>query len=85
MAKPIPRQRGDTVILFTEQSFTIYAAGQISTDGQQDFHAETDVRYVTDCVAAEAQRHGRLVRASVLKQFLWAAGVRAWRHEADGA
>jgi hypothetical protein len=33
------------LILLTEHSFTTYANGHVSTDGQQDFHNETNVQY----------------------------------------
>ena len=37
MAKRIPTQRGDVLILQTAKSFTIYAVGTVFEDGQQEF------------------------------------------------
>lgn len=54
MAKLIPTRIGDALILQTESSFTIYAVGRVSIDGQQDFHAES-VKHVADRAAAIAE------------------------------
>jgi hypothetical protein len=48
MTKRVPSQPGDVLILLTEHSFTIYAVGRVSKEGQQDFHSEEDVKYETD-------------------------------------
>ena len=64
MAKYIPTQPGDALILQTTQSYTIFAVGRVSKDGQQDFGNEEDVKYENDCSAAVARAkalvvHGR--------------------------
>ena len=48
-------QRGDVLILRTEQSFTIYAVGRVANDGQEDFRGEMNVEYVIDYAAAVAE------------------------------
>jgi hypothetical protein len=53
MGKPIATRVGDVLILLTEKSFTVYAVGQVSKDGQQDFH-EGSVKHETDRAAAVA-------------------------------
>jgi hypothetical protein len=55
MARPIPTHVGDVLILQTTQSYTVYAVGQASRAGQQDFSNETDVKYANDFAAAVAQ------------------------------
>ena len=40
MANRIQTQLGDVLILQTTQSYTIYAVGRVSKDGQQDFGSE---------------------------------------------
>jgi hypothetical protein len=55
MAKDIPTQPGDVLILQTTQSYTICAVGRVSRDGQQDFSNEKDVKYENDYGAAVAQ------------------------------
>jgi hypothetical protein len=52
MAKRIPTQSGDVLILQTDKSFTAFAVGIVSTNGQLDFHSEADVKYLTDRTAA---------------------------------
>jgi hypothetical protein len=61
VAKPIPTQVGDVLILRTDQSFTIHAVGQVLRDGQQDFHAQMNVKYVSDRAAAEAEAKALVV------------------------
>jgi hypothetical protein len=66
MHKRIPTQVGDVLILQTTQSYTIYAVGRVSKDGQQDFGREQDVKYEKDYHAALGQAkalvvHGRRV------------------------
>jgi hypothetical protein len=61
MAERIPSQPGDVLILRTDQSFTIHAVGQVSKDGQQDFHGQTNVKYVSDRAAAVAEAKARVV------------------------
>ena len=55
MANRIPTELGDVLILQTKQSYTIYAVGRVSRDGQQDFGSEKDVKYETDYRAAVAR------------------------------
>jgi len=43
MTKRVPSQPGDVLILLTEHSFTIYAVGRVSKEGQEDFHSEENV------------------------------------------
>jgi hypothetical protein len=54
MTERAPSQPGDVLILLTEQSFTIYAVGRVSKEGQEDFHSEENVKYETDRDAALA-------------------------------
>jgi hypothetical protein len=54
MTKRVPSQPGDVLILLTEHSFTIYAVGRVSKEGQEDFHSEENVKYETDRDAAVA-------------------------------
>lgn len=55
MATRVPTRRGDVLILLTEQSFTVYAVGPVSVDGQQDFHKGANVKHVTDRTTALAE------------------------------
>ena len=53
MAKRIPTQPGDVLILVTEDSsFSTNAVGPVSEDGQQDFRHQINVKYLTDRLAA---------------------------------
>jgi hypothetical protein len=54
VARHVPTQRGDVLILWTDQSFIVYAVGQVANDGQQDFQMQMNVKYVTDRAAAVA-------------------------------
>lgn len=54
MAKAIPTQRGDVLILRTAQTFTTHAVGQVSRDGQQDFQGEENVKHEKTYAAAVA-------------------------------
>ena len=56
MAKDIPTQVGDVLILQTKQSYTIYAVGRVSKNGQQDFGSGKDVKYKNDWGAALRNR-----------------------------
>jgi hypothetical protein len=56
----IPIQRGDVLILWTRQSFEIHAVGQISQDGQQDFHRRTAVRHISDRTDAVTEARARV-------------------------
>jgi hypothetical protein len=51
----MPTQFGDVLILRTHLAFTIHAVGPVSHDGQQDFHAQTNVKYEIDRAAAVAE------------------------------
>jgi hypothetical protein len=55
MTERIPTQLGDVLILGTEHSFTIHAVGRVSRDGQQDFHGQTDMRYLSYRARAVAE------------------------------
>jgi hypothetical protein len=54
VAKRIPTQIGDVLILWTAQSFTVYSVGHVFTDGQQDFAGQKNVRQERDHAAAVA-------------------------------
>jgi hypothetical protein len=55
MAKRIPTQLGDVLILRTDRSFTICAVGPVSRDGQQDLHHQANVKHFRDRAAAVAE------------------------------
>lgn len=55
MTTPIPTQRDDVLILQTEHAFTIYVVGQVSKQGQQDFHGQTIAKYLGTRAAAVAE------------------------------
>jgi hypothetical protein len=59
MAEPIPTQRGDALILRTDQSFTIHVVGQVSQDGQQDFSGRGNLK-------CEIERAAAVVAAKLL-------------------
>jgi len=61
MAKGMPTQRGDVLILWTNQSFTIHAVGQVSQDGQQDFNGQENLKHESDYAAAVAAAQALLV------------------------
>jgi hypothetical protein len=54
MAKRIPTSRGDVLILHSK-TITTYAVGIVSKDGQQDFHGEANVKYLSNSAAALAE------------------------------
>ena len=54
MAKRIPTQIGDVLILWTAESFTAYVVGNVFADGQQDFAAQKNVKQERDHAAAVA-------------------------------
>ncbi len=60
MAKDMPTQVGDVLILQTKQSYT-YAVGRVSKNGQQDFGSGKDVKYKNDYGAAVAEAKALLV------------------------
>jgi hypothetical protein len=47
MTGDLPTRSGDALIICTDQSFRIYAVGRVSSDGQQSFQGEQNVRYVS--------------------------------------
>jgi hypothetical protein len=55
---PVPTQLGDVLILSTDQSFTIYAVGLVTKDGQQEFGRQKEVKYESDRAAAIADAKG---------------------------
>jgi len=55
MVKRMPTHAGDVLILRTTQSYTIYAVGRVSKDGQQDFGSQTDITYAEGHAAAVAE------------------------------
>jgi len=61
MARHTPTLLGDALILQTDQSFTTYVVGRVSTDGQQDFHGQTNLKYVSDQAAAVAEAQAIVV------------------------
>jgi hypothetical protein len=76
VAKLIPTKGGDVLILRTDQSFSTYAVGKVSKDGQQDFHSQTNVKYVSDRAAAEAEAKALVVRGRRI--FLWNLDTGDW-------
>lgn len=54
MAKRIPTQIGDVLILWTDASFTSYSVGHVFTAGQQDFAAQKNVKHERTRAAAIA-------------------------------
>ena len=50
--KPIPTKPGDVLILRTKVSFTIYAVGSVTLDGQDDFHRDNKIHHVRSHSAA---------------------------------
>jgi hypothetical protein len=51
-AMRMPTQRGDVLILETEKGVKIHAVGLVTMDGQQDFHAQMNVKYLKGHAAA---------------------------------
>ena len=49
-----PTRIGDVLILWTAESFTAYAVGQVFTDGQYDFGFHTHAKVERDSAAAVA-------------------------------
>ena len=76
MAKHIPTQVGDVLILQTTQSYTIYAVGRVSRDGQQGFGGGEDVKYKKDYDAAVGEAKALLVRGRRI--FLLNIDADAW-------
>ena len=61
MATSIPTHAGDVLILGTTGAFTVYVVGRVATDGQQDFHGQTDAQYINDRPAAVAAAQALVV------------------------
>jgi hypothetical protein len=61
MAKSIPTQVGDVLILWTSESFAIYGVGRVSKDGQQNFRGGVNVKYVSDRAVAVAEAKAPVV------------------------
>jgi hypothetical protein len=76
MDRAIPTQVGDVLILRTDQSFAIYAVGRVAKDGQQDFHAQMNVKYVTDRATAVAEATALVVPGRRI--FLWNIDTGDW-------
>ena len=76
MATGIPTQLGDALILQTTQSYTIYAVGRVSKDGQQGFGGGEDVKYKKDYGAAVAEAKALLVLGQ--RMFLLNIDTDAW-------
>jgi hypothetical protein len=66
VTKPIPihLHLGDVLILQTTQSYTIYAVGRVSEEGQQDFSTTANVKRPT--VSYESDYAAAVVRAKAL-------------------
>jgi hypothetical protein len=82
MAKRIPTQIGDVLILRSTRSFTVHAVGRVSKDGQQDFGSEAHVRYETDYAAAVAQAKALLVAGR--RMFFRNIDTGDWREISNG-
>ena len=76
LPQPIPTQVGDVLILRTGQSFTTHAVGQVSEDGQQDFHTQMNVKYVRERAAAVAEAKALVVPGR--RMFLWNIDTGDW-------
>jgi hypothetical protein len=61
MATWIPTPVGDVLILHTSSTFSVYAVGVITEDGQQGFNANMAVGHLSDRAAA-------VTRATRLRQ-----------------
>lgn len=81
MLPPMPTRVDDVLILSTAQSFTIYAVGQVSKDGQQGFDAAMSVKYVTTETAARAEAQA-LAKAKG-RIFLRNIDTRKWADISD--
>ena len=76
MAKGIPTQVGDVLILQTTQSYTIYAVGRVSKDGQRGFGGGEDVKNTKDYGAAVVAAKALLVQGR--RMFLLNIDADAW-------
>jgi hypothetical protein len=57
----MPTRLGDVLILQTDRDLKIHAVGQVAEDGQQDFHAQRNVKYISDRAAALAEAKALLL------------------------
>ena len=76
MAKHIPTKVGDVLMLWTDRSFAVHAVGPVSKDGQQDFRAQMNVRYVRDRTAAVAEAKALVGRGR--RVFSWNLDTGDW-------
>jgi hypothetical protein len=81
MTKRIPTRVGDVLILRTSRSFTVYAVGTVSEDGQQDFGSHAFPTHVTDAAAAMAI--AKSLRTSGSRVFLSDIDTGDWSEIAD--
>jgi hypothetical protein len=73
----MPTQVGDVLILRTEtSSLHTHAVGRVLKDGQQDFHTQTNVKYVRDRAAAVAEAKALVVPGRRI--FFWDLDTRDW-------
>ena len=61
MSATIPTRCGDVLILQTDKTFTVYAVGPVSKDGQQDFDGQTNLKHVKDRAAAVTEAKALVV------------------------
>jgi hypothetical protein len=77
VAKPMLTHVGDVLILQTKRSYTIYAVGLVTREGQQDFGgASTAITHVTDRSAAVARAKTLLARGRRI--LLWDVDTGDW-------
>ncbi len=55
MTTRMPTERGDVLVLRTDHTFTLYAVGRVTKNGQQDFAAHAIVHYTKDQATALAE------------------------------
>ena len=72
----VPTKRGDVLILWTAQSFSIHAVGKVINDGQQDFTDQQDAHHLPDRAAAVAE--ARTLVAPGRRIFLQAFDTGDW-------
>ncbi len=81
MAKRIPTQAGDVLVLRTAKSYTIHVVGRISNDGQQDFKDQSDLKYEKDRGAALAA--AKRLRTPGRRIFLGDVDTNTWSEISD--
>jgi len=79
--KRIPTRVDDVLILRTRRSFTVYAVGVVSRDGQQDFGSQAFPTHVTDDAAALTI--AKSLRTSGSRVFLSDIDTGDWSEIAD--